>query len=96
MAMTRAQKIRAERQEQLREYLSKHKLVEHVVDSIGKMEEPDADLTMIRAQNEARFKLIDKYLPNLKQTEGSLSLSGPDGSDLFEKVTIERVKATDR
>lgn len=76
MAKTRAQKIRAERQEQLREYLSARGLVEYVVDLADKMEQPDADIQALKASADTRLKLINKFLPDMKFVEGDLDLGG--------------------
>jgi hypothetical protein len=76
MARTRAQENRKIRQDALREQLAGQKLVEKVIDNVKKMEELDPGddtskmkLDILKASNADRHKLIDKYLPNLKQTE---------------------------
>jgi hypothetical protein len=74
MAMTRAQMNKKIRQEALREQLSSQGHVQHVVDSIDKLEQLDEELDStqvqrIRAAIDSRLKLVDKYLPSLKSVE---------------------------
>lgn len=97
MAKTRAQENRAIRQEALRELLSKQKHIEHIIDNLKKMEElapiakedDDTDYTAakfnldkLKIANEQRFKLVNKYLPDLKQTE--LVGEGGGGIEIIE------------
>jgi len=72
--MTRAQMNKKIRQEALREQLSSQGHVQHVVDSIDKLEQLDEELDStqvqrIRAAIDSRLKLVDKYLPSLKSVE---------------------------
>ena len=81
MAMTRAQMNKKIRQEALREQLSSQGHVQHVVDSINKLEQLDDELDStevqrIRAAIDSRLKLVDKYLPSLK----SIELTGDEDS----------------
>ena len=74
MAMTRAQQNKKIRQDSLREQLSGQGHVQHVVDSIQKLEQLDEELDStqvqrIRAAIDSRLKLVDKYLPSLKSVE---------------------------
>jgi hypothetical protein len=87
MAATRANKIRQERQEALREMLSKKCTVQHVIENIRKMEEqgPEMEaqeLTALKYATETRLKLISKYLPDLKSQE----ITGEAGEAL--QVTV--------
>jgi len=87
MATTRANKIRQERQEALREMLSKKCTVQHVIENIKKMEEqgPEMEaqeLTALKYATETRLKLISKYLPDLKSQE----ITGEAGEAL--QVTV--------
>jgi hypothetical protein len=87
MAATRAHKIRQERQEALREMLSKKCTVQHVIENIKKMEEqgPEMEaqqLTALKYATETRLKLISKYLPDLKSQE----ITGEAGDSL--QVTV--------
>lgn len=81
MAATALNKNRAIRQEALREQLSKQKHVEQVIKNIKKMEGQGAameptELNAMKYATDARLKLINKYLPDLKATEHSI---GGDG-----------------
>lgn len=75
MAATRAQQNRKIRQDALREQLANQKLVEKVIDSINELDELTSDqegkdrATIIKTGIDARLKLINKYLPDLKSTE---------------------------
>ena len=82
MALTRAQSNRAIRQEALREQLAEQCRFQHIIDNIIKIEElnPESEtftneLNKLKAANEQRLKVANKYLPDLKQTE----LTGGDG-----------------
>ena len=91
MAATNVAKQRSMRQEQLRELLSKQKLVEKVLDTAIKMDEQGAskeqtELQALKASAEIRLKLINKYLPDLKSQE----LTGPDGDALVVSVLKKR------
>lgn len=94
MAKTRAQQNRAIRQEALREQLAKQKHLEHVVENLKKMEELDGSserdsftLNKLKIANEQRMKLLNKYLPDLKNVElandggGTLTINLVDFSD---------------
>ena len=72
MAMTRAQKIRAQYQEELREMLRAKGLETQVFNSIEEMLQPDIDQTRLqalKAANDTRLKLIAKYMPDMKHME---------------------------
>lgn len=78
------------RQEALRDQLSNQKLVEKVIDSIGKIESLDPEspaaavaITQQRAVIDSRMKLIAKYLPDLK----ALELTG-EGGDSIKLDTV--------
>lgn len=83
MAATRAATNRKIRQEALRDQLSNQKLVEKVIDNVKKMEEQgksmeSQELNALKAANDARLRLINKYLPDLKAVE----LTGEDGNPI--------------
>ena len=83
MAATKAATNRKIRQDALRDQLSKQKLVEKVIDNVRKMEEQGAsmesqELNALKAANDARLRLINKYLPDLKAME----LTGEDGNPI--------------
>lgn len=89
MAKTQAQKNRAIRQEALREWLSEKCTAQHLVDNIIKIEElePESEtfsneLAKYRTANEQRLKIMNKYLPDLKNTE----ITGDGGSSLTIQV----------
>ena len=91
MAANNLAKQRAMRQEQLRELLSKQKHVEKAIDNIKKMEEQGAmmepnELTALKYATDARFKLINKYLPDMKTQE----VTGEGGDALVVSVLKKR------
>lgn len=74
MATTRANQNRKLRQDNLREMLSNQKHIESVcemVEHIKDLNEPlsSDELQRYKVAIDAKFKLIDKFLPNLKQQE---------------------------
>lgn len=93
MAATRAAVARKNRQDALREMLSKKCTVEQVLRNINKMEEQGAameaqELQAMKYATETRLKLINKYLPELKSTE----MTGESGKDLFPtEIKIKHV-----
>jgi hypothetical protein len=83
-----ANKNRAARQEALREQLAQQCRVQHIIENINKIEDlglpMDAiEVQRIKAANEARLKLLNKYLPDLKSTE----LTGADGGNVGVDMT---------
>lgn len=83
MAATRAANNKSIRQEALREQLSKQKHLEQVVKNVKKFEEQGAamepnELQALKHATDTRLKLINKYLPDLKQVEieGGIEHSG--------------------
>lgn len=96
MAATNVAKQRSMRQEQLRELLSKQKLVEKVIDTAKKLDEQGAmleqnELQALKASADIRLKLINKYLPDLKSQE----ITGADGDALVVSVIRKRFDAND-
>ena len=92
MATTRANKIRAERQEALREMLSKKCTVQQVIEISNKIAELESELdpvevTRLKAAAEIKMKLISKYLPDVKAVE----ISGEGGGDL--QITVADFKS---
>lgn len=69
--VTRAAANKKVRQEALREQLASQKHVEHVIDNINKLENPDieVDTQRLKVAIDARLKLINKYLPDMKAIE---------------------------
>ncbi len=96
MAETVANKNRRVRQEQLREQLEKGGHVQHVVDIAKQLMEPEStleptDITRLKAAADIKLKLIDKYIPGLKQTE--MEITGRDGDPLDNIFTVNIVKS---
>lgn len=93
MSATKANRVRkssrAERQESLREWLSKKCTAQHLVDNVNKIEALDHnsdsfsnELAKYKTANEQRLKILSKYLPDLKSTE----FTGEAGEALTIKV----------
>lgn len=83
MARTRAMENRAIRQEALREQLSAQGHIQHVIDICAELNELTKPLEAVEVNRkkiviDTKLKLINKYCPDLKQTE----LTGPDGGPL--------------
>ena len=88
---TVAQRNRATRQEGLREFLSKQKLIEKVIDIADNLTDPDLELDSIEVQRmkaaaELNLKLAAKVLPDLKSTE----ITGADGGELVLQLQRKR------
>lgn len=86
MAETRAQSNRRIRQDALREQLEAGGHIQHVVDIANKLSNPadtleSTDITRLKAAADIKLKLIDKYLPSLKQAD--YELTGKDGAPLI-------------
>lgn len=89
MAKTQAQKNRAIRQEELRAKLSAQGHLQHVVENISKINKLDETsehfkngLDKLKASTDYNLKLVNKYLPDLKNTE----ITGDGGSSLTIQV----------
>lgn len=89
MAKTRAQENRAIRQEALREWLSNKCTAQHLVDNLEKIEklDPSVDnfrnsLDKYKVANEQRLKIMNKYLPDIKNVE----LANDGGGELTIKL----------
>ena len=96
VAKTKAQLNRQMRQEGLRDFLSKQKLIEKVIDISDKLLDPEAeydalDVQRMRTAAELNLKLASKFLPDLKSTE----LTGPEGGDLVIAVQRKRFDGDD-
>jgi len=96
VAKTKAQLNRQLRQEGLRDFLSKQKLIEKVIDIAQNLTDPDKeydalDVQRMRTAAELNLKLAAKVLPDLKSTE----ISGPDGGDLVVAVQRKRFDGDD-
>ena len=91
---TAAAKNKRIRQEALREQLQAQGHVQHVVDLVGKIQDEtqpiEADiLNRYKIVLDAKFKLIDKYLPSLKQAD--YNIGGQDDNPLKAKWEVEVV-----
>ena len=96
VAKTKTQLNRQMRQEAFRDFLSKQKLIEKVIDISDKLMEPDVeydalDIQRMRTAAELNLKLASKFLPDLKSTE----LTGPEGGDLVIAVQRKRFDGED-
>lgn len=98
MAANNAAKQRKMRQDALREMLSRKCSVEQVLNNIKKMEEhgpgmESIELQALRAATDTRLKLINKYMPDLKQTD--IEITGEDGGPIqtdsvFEFIPVDQ------
>lgn len=92
---SRADKIKAERIEQYRAYLSEKCRLEHVIANIEKMESltlEDKEFHMIAKANEQRLKLVNKYCPDIRDAQ-DINLGGQRDNPLQGAWTILPVKA---
>jgi hypothetical protein len=77
MAKTRAQRERGIRQDELRLYLAERGRLDYVFDNIQKIEELDPEedkhfdkrLQQLKVANEQRIRLLNKYLPDMKEEQ---------------------------
>jgi len=74
MALTRKQVNRQIRQDELRAKLSAGSHINDVIDIADKLREPEGklestDIQRLKASADIKLKLIDKYLPSLKQVD---------------------------
>ena len=72
--VSRAEANRAIRQEELRAKLACGGHLQHAVDNINKIQDlavvlESADINRLKIATEFQFKLINKYLPDVKQVE---------------------------
>jgi polyhydroxyalkanoate synthesis regulator phasin len=75
MAKTRAQKIRAVNQDELRVLMAEKNTVKQIIDNIEKIEELNPEentnfvkeLNKYKTANEQRIRLLNKYLPDLRE-----------------------------
>ena len=92
---TAAAKNKRIRQEALREQLSAQGHVQHVVDLVGKIQDETISieaemLNRYKIVLDAKFKLIDKYLPSLKQAD--YNIGGQEDNPMQGKWTVEIVR----
>ncbi len=92
MAATVAARNKKVRQDALREQISKRCTVQQVLKNIEKMEEQGAsmestELQALRAATDTRLKLLNKYIPDLKQSD--IELTGADGGPIQTDSVFE-------
>lgn len=87
MAETRGQANRRLRQEKLREWLKEKCTAQHLVDNLEKIEKLDPEsevftneLNKYKVANEQRLKIMNKYIPDLRQVD--MELTGEDGNPI--------------
>jgi hypothetical protein len=98
--VSRAQENKAIRQKALREQLAAQGHVQHVVEMIDKIADLDAvfeigDISRLKTACELKLKLINKYLPDTKQIESSLDVSGDVTHSLVQVEFIEHHESDD-
>jgi len=95
--VSRAQQNRRIRQEALREQLANGGHLQHVIDLASKLADLDTNLEpnevqRLKAAIDAKMKLVNKYLPELKATE----LTGEDGGPIqlkaIENIIVDPAK----
>ena len=96
MAKTRAQLNRATRQEAMREQIQAQGYHTHVLDVVKKLLDPEleldgADIARLKAGGDLSYKMMSKYIPDLKSQE----ITGPDGGDLVIAVQRKRFDGQD-
>ena len=88
MATTTANNMRAKRQENHRLKLSEGKHLQYAIESIIKVEKlkpsetSNQELAILKTAAELRLRLVNKYLPDLKNVE----LANDGGGDLIIKL----------
>lgn len=95
MAKTRQQRERGIRQDELRAYLAERGRLDYVFDNIEKIEQldPETDqhfdkrLQKLKIANEQRIRLLNKYLPDMKEEQSEITDLPP--------VVIQLTNATD-
>jgi hypothetical protein len=96
VSKTRAQLNRATRQEALREQIQAQGYHTHVLEVVKKLLDPEleldgADIARLKAGGDLSYKMMSKYIPDLKSQE----ITGPDGGDLVIAVQRKRFDGDD-
>lgn len=96
---TQRQKNRAVRQESLREQLQAQGHLQYVTDLIAKLEDAAVDLDSImvqryRAALDARFKLIAKFIPDLRSVEHTGEIQHAHRAEDFDDDALADIAAT--
>lgn len=95
--VTKANENRRIRREALREQLTAQGHVQHVTEIVDKLLDLSEDLDNVQVQRlskaiDAKFKLIGKYLPDVKQVE----ITDEDGNSPFpQSISINVIKPVD-
>lgn len=95
MAKTRAQRERGIRQDELRTFIAERGKLSYIFDNLEKIEEldPETDqyfdkrLQQLKIANEQRIRLLNKYLPDIKEEQTEVTDLPP--------VVIQLTNATD-
>ena len=95
MAKTRQQRERGIRQDELRAYLAERGRLEYVFDNIEEIEQLDPEsnqhfdkrLQQLKIANEQRIRLLNKYLPDMKEEQSEITDLPP--------IVIQLTNATD-
>lgn len=92
--VSRANANRKIRQDALREQLANGKHLEHVIDLSDKLADLDKELDSNKVQRlkaaiDAKMKLVNKYLPELKATEITGEDGGPVQLKAIESVIVD-------
>jgi len=95
MAKTRAQRERGIRQDELRTFISERGKLSYIFDNLEKIEELDPEkdkhfdkrLQQLKIANEQRIRLLNKYLPDMKEEQTEVTDLPP--------VVIQLTNATD-
>ena len=77
MAKTRAQRERGIRQDELRKFIAERGKLSNIFDNLEKIEELDPEedkhfdkrLQQLKIANEQRIRLLNKYLPDMKEEQ---------------------------
>lgn len=87
----RARENKAIRQQALREQLAEQCRIQHIIENIGKMESLDPtqkscvnELNILKSANEQRFKLLNKYLPDLS----NVTIEGDQDNPLNASIKV--------
>lgn len=99
--VSRAQANKAIRQEALRESLANKGLVQHVLDNVSKIQDLDSelehnDVQRLKIASELQLKLINKYLPDVKQVEleANMNVSGEMKHELVRAIPVNETPTT--
>jgi len=94
MVASTKHKRKEERQAVLREYLAERGKLSYIFDSIEKLELADSGLNALQVQSlkaatDQRIKLLDKYLPSMKQVEMDNHITMQDNDWTVKLVNAE-------